>query len=202
MTRPAGHLALRDVPTPTSEQLKRKFRASARALLENRPLRGWSTPATDARSALSKSELDALRAVHLTTEPWSESATDDPLERSITDFLALVETGLTVAETAKRLGVDPSRVRQRLRERSLFGVDYEGAWRLPRFQFERNLVLPGFAEVLQAMPADVPALDLTEWFLSSNPDLEVEKMEQPLSPRAWLLQGRPAERVAHLARHL
>jgi hypothetical protein len=50
---------------------------------------------------------------------------------------------ISAAEAAKLLHVDVSRVRQRLRERSLFGIEHEGSWRLPRFQFERRLVIPG-----------------------------------------------------------
>jgi hypothetical protein len=40
-------------------------------------------------------------------------------------------------------------------ERSLFGIEYEGSWRLPRFQFERRLVIPGLAQVLKSLPPDL-----------------------------------------------
>ncbi len=36
------------------------------------------------------------------------------------------------------LDVDVSRVRQRIRQKSLVAFEYEGEWRLPRFQFERG----------------------------------------------------------------
>ncbi len=100
------------------------------------------------------------------------------------------------------LQVDVSRVRQRLRERSLLGVEYEGEWRLPKFQFERRKVLPGLATVLAALPAEMNALEVAEWFLSRNPDLEIEGKDEPLSPRHWLLRGLPPDRVAELARGL
>jgi hypothetical protein len=184
---------------PGAEDLQRMYRASARALLHNRPLRGASAEAVQPNAALSKAELDALHAVGLSTEPWPADRPDDPLAQSIVDFVALVETSLTAARAARLLGVDVSRIRQRLRERSLFGVEYDGEWRLPRFQFERRKALPGLAQVLAALPADVNALDVAEWFLSPNPDLELEREPRALSPREWLLRGLPPERAAALA---
>lgn len=187
------------VREPGAEHLQEMFRASARALLGNRPLRGAAIEAVQASTALSRPELDALHVVGLSTEPWPADRKDDPLVQSIVDFIALVETSLTAARAARLLGVDVSRIRQRLRERSLFGVEYEGEWQLPRFQFERRKVLPGLPQVLAALPADVNALDVAEWFLSPSPDLELEDEPRALSPREWLLRGLPPERVAALA---
>jgi hypothetical protein len=95
-----------------------------------------------------------------------------------------------------------SRVRQRLRERSLFGLEYEGSWRLPRFQFERRLVIPGLAQVLKALPSDLFPLDVVDWFLLPDPELQSDSDPSPLSPREWLLSGRAIEIVARLARDL
>jgi hypothetical protein len=114
--------------------------------------------------------------------------------------MALLETSLTTAQAAKYLKVDPSRIRQRLRERSLYGIEYDGEKRLPRFQFERRKVVPGLADVLAELPAQLSPLDVAEWFLSPNPDLELEGRSAPLSPREWLLSGRPVESVIALAR--
>ena len=116
--------------------------------------------------------------------------------------MALLETSLTTAEVAGALKVDPSRVRQRLRERSLYGLDYEGEKRLPRFQFHGRRVLPGLREVLAALPVQLNPLDVAQWFLAPNEDLEIESENSPLSPRAWLLRGAPVSRVSHLARQL
>jgi len=190
------------VAPPPGARLRSMFQSSAEALLENRPLRATSTPSIQASAALSKGELAALASVGLSTQPWPPGQPDDPLSQSIVDYMALIETSLTAADAARLLGVDVSRVRQRLRERSLFGVEYEGEWRLPRFQFERRHLLPGLVEVVSSLPAEANALEIAEWFLSPNPDLEVEGRETPLSPREWLLRGMPPERVAELARQL
>ena len=188
------------VPPPAT--LRSMFAASAEALLANRPLRAVSSAPVQTREALSKGELAAIVAVGLSTERWPPEQADDPLTQSIVDYVALIETSLGAAEVARMLEVDVSRVRQRLREHSLFGVEYEGEWKLPKFQFERRKVLPGLATVLAALPAEMNALEVAEWFLSPNPDLEPEGKEKPLSPRDWLIRGLPAERVAELARGL
>lgn len=187
---------------PPPAKLRSMFAASAEALLANRPLRAVSSAPVRTSEALSKGELAALVAVGLSAAPWPPEQADDPLTQSIVDYIALIETSLGAAEVARSLEVDVSRVRQRLREHSLFGVEYEGEWKLPKFQFERRKVLPGLATVLEALPAEMNALEVAEWFLSPNPDLEPEGKEKPLSPRDWLLRGLPAERVAELARGL
>jgi hypothetical protein len=178
------------------------FEGSRDALLANRPLRATTSEAVRANVALSAGELEALEGVGLSTEPWPADRADDPLSQSIVDYMAVVDTSLTAAEAAQLLGVDVSRIRQRLRQRSLFGVDYEGEWRLPRFQFERNKPLPGLGEVLAALPAELNALEIAEWILTPNPDLEVDRQARVLSPREWLLRGLPSRRLAELARNL
>jgi hypothetical protein len=190
------------VAAPSAAKLRSMFASAADALLANRPLRAVSSPPVAAGAALSKGELAALAAVGLSTAVWPAERADDPLTRTIVDYVALIETSLSTAEVARMLQVDVSRVRQRLRERSLFGVEYEGEWQLPRFQFERRKVLPGLASVLAALPAEVNALEVAEWFLSPNPDLEPDDKDETFSPRDWLLRGLPPERVAELARGL
>jgi len=116
--------------------------------------------------------------------------------------MALLEESLSATEAAKLLRVDASCVRQRLRERSLFGPEYEGSWRLPRFQFERRLLIPGLAQVLESLPPDLFPLDMVEWFVLPDPDLQLDSDAAPLSPREWLVSGRPIEPVVTLARDI
>ena len=187
---------------PSATAVRKLFRASARALMVNRPLREVATPASEPAAVLSKGELKALQEAGLSTKPWSSDVARDPLTMSIVDYMALIETALSTAETATMLDVDVSRIRQRIRERSLYGVEYEGEWRLPRFQFERNKVLPGLAEVLHALPAGLNPLDVATWFLAPNIDLEADEVATPMSPRAWLLRGGSPSTAVRLARHL
>jgi hypothetical protein len=45
-------------------------------------------------------------------------------------------------------------------------------------------------------------LDVVDWFLLPDPELQSDGDAPPLSPREWLLSGRPIETVARLARDL
>ena len=181
----------------TVEVPARLYAQARLRLLENEPLRDHAL-AQSVAASLSAGEAAALVAAGLPMTPWSGDTAQDPLVVSITDYMALLDTSLTTGEAAELLRVDVSRIRQRLRERSLFGIDYDGERRLPRFQFERHLVLPGLREVLAALPEALNPLDVTEWFLSPNPDLEFGVAG--LSPRAWLLRGESVEAVVALAR--
>jgi len=174
------------------------FQEARRRLLANEPL--LAERPMSAVQALSAGEVMALQAVGLSTRPFAGEKTRDPLLRSIGDYMALLETSLTAAQAAKHLKVDVSRVRQRLRERSLYGIEYEREHRLPRFQFERGRALPGLAEVLAALPAGLNPLDVAEWFLSPHPDLEAPGRDDGMSPREWLLAGRPVAAITALAK--
>ncbi|MGH8729142.1 MAG: hypothetical protein ACREV9_13550 [Burkholderiales bacterium] len=186
-----------EAPALSSGELRTLFRASQRALVENRPISSLHSGA-----GLSKAELAAINEVGLASKPWRKPQTADPLAQSIVSYMALIETSFATGKVAEMLKVDVSRIRQRLRERSLVGFEHEGEWRLPRFQFEDSKTLPGLAEVVKALPADLNPLDVAEWFMTSSPDLEDEKSDSMLSPRDWLLSGHALEPVLHLARHL
>jgi hypothetical protein len=182
-----------------------KWYAAARvALAHNRPLTTAAMPAENRYLAtdLSVAETTALRSVGAFKDRGAILPDDDPLIRSQAEFMALLEESLSAAETAKLLDVDVSRVRQRLRERSLFGIEHEGSWRLPRFQFERRLVIPGLARILNALPSDLFPLDVVDWFVLADPDLQLDRDPSPLNPREWLLSGRPVETVVTLASDL
>lgn len=109
----------------------------------------------------------------------------------------MLDTSLTTSQAATFLKVDASRIRQRLRERSLYGIEYESERRLPRFQFERRKVLPGLAQFLPEPPAQMSPLDVAEWFLSPNSDLQIDA-DRVVSPREWLLSGRAVAAVLAL----
>jgi hypothetical protein len=183
----------------TSDILADLYAEARRRLLHNEPLLEGSS-GLGAR-ALSAGEVAALESVGLTTAPFGSGGDPpggDPLAQSVADYMALLETSYTTSEASRHLKVDVSRVRQRLREGTLFGIEYDGERRLPRFQFERRQVLPGLREVMAALPVGMNPLDVAQWFLAPNPDLEVG--EKILSPREWLLRGKPVETVVERAR--
>lgn len=187
---------------PKKRSLAKWYTAARAALARNRPLtiaaRSNRRPTND----LSAAETAALHSVGAFKGKASVRAGNDPLIKSQAEYMALLEESLSAAEAAKFLHVDVSRVRQRLRERSLFGIEYEGSWRLPRFQFERRHVIPGLAQVLKSLPPDLFPLDTVDWFALPDTDLQLDSDAAPLSPREWLLSSRPVEAVVALARDL
>jgi hypothetical protein len=197
----AGHPRASPRPTRASPAVPVElYEEARRRLLTNRPLRAESPRGGSAAGSLPANEIATLESVGLSTTPWKGTVEEDPLLQSIADYMALLETSLTTSEVAKYLKVDVSRVRQRLRERSLFGLDYDGEHRLPNFQFERRHVLPGLREVIGALPESLNPLDVAQWFLAPNPDLELATQDEPLSPREWLLRGESVAAVVALAR--
>ena len=192
-----------DLPDSTAEQrsLAKWYTVARSALEHNRPLTTASRVDRCSGIDLSAAEIEALQSVGA-FKKTSVAADSDPLIKSQAQYMALLEDSLSAAEAAKLLRVDVSRVRQRLRERSLFGIEYEGSWRLPRFQFERRRVIPGLAPVLKSLPSDLFPLDVVDWFVLPDSDLELDGDAGPWSPRDWLLSGRPVEDVAILARDL
>jgi hypothetical protein len=188
--------------TAEGRSLAKWYAAARAALAFNRPLTTAATPTSNRPlvTDLTAAETEALHSVGTFKDQAPVRADDDPLIRSQAEYMALLEESLSAAEAAKLLHVDVSRVRQRLRERSLFGLEHEGSWRLPRFQFERRLVIPGLAKVLKALPPDLFPLDVVDWFLLPDPDLQLDSDPAPLSPRQWLMSGRSVETVATLAR--
>jgi hypothetical protein len=197
---PASLDHLPDSTTAEQRSLAKWYAAARAALARNRPL--TTAPPADHRSTtdLPAAEMEALRSVGALKDKASVQAENDPLIKSQAQYMALLEDSLSAAVAAKLLRVDVSRVRQRLRERSLFGIEYEGSWRLPRFQFERRLVIPGLAQVLKSLPPDLFPLDIVDWFVLPDPDLQLDSDTAPLSPRQWLLSGRPFDAVITLAR--
>jgi len=185
-----------------TDALIRWYAAARAALARNRPLTIDVASDRAAQGDLTEAEIAALRGVGAFKEETPISADNDPLLRTQAQYMALLEESLSAVQAAKLLGVDVSRIRQRLRDRSLFGMEHEGTWRLPRFQFERRHVIPGLAPVLKALPEDLFPLDVVDWFVLPEADLQLESDSAPLSPREWLLSGRPVETVVALARDL
>lgn len=109
----------------------------------------------------------------------------------------LVGTSLTVPQVAERLRVDPSRVRQRLHARSLYGFKHRGAWRVPSFQFQGRKSVPGLDEAVRALPPSLHPVAASRWFTTPTVDLELDG--EAVSPLAWLAAGGSPERAANLA---
>jgi hypothetical protein len=152
---------------------------------------------------LSAAEEAVLREGGL--DPDAPLSGGDPVARGQEDYERLLDTALSTEEAARFLGVNESRVRQRLNARpaTLYGVRARRGWKLPRFQFTADDVVPGFEQVLAKVPRDIHPLELESWFQAPNADLPFrEDAERALSPREWLCLGYPPGEVAALAEDL
>lgn len=150
---------------------------------------------------LTLDERDALRRGGLVLEKVDQGE-NDPVLKTTLRYSAMVATGLTVSQVASKLGIDESRVRHRLADRTLYGLKIRGTWVLPAFQFEGKKVLPGFDVVMPHVPVNLHPLGVLNWFGLPNPDLVVGDDEEALSPRDWLATGHDPKIVAALAEEL
>jgi len=163
-----------------------------------REVRELTTATADSEAPhaeFSAQERDALERVGASFAPLPPG-TPDPVERMRVAFSALLLDTLSVDEVARRLGRDVSRIRQRVRDRSLWALAGEGGARLPRVQFaDDGSEIPGMGRLLQALPADLHPVAVLRWLTRPKPDLRLEDV--PVSPRDWLLAGgQPDEAVA------
>ncbi len=167
---------------------------------------GRSLSRSDPREDLTAAETAILERGGFVLRP-TDLGDEDPLVQTAAELAALLRESLSTAEAARRLGVDPSRIRQRLTASppSLYGVRLESGWVVPLFQLEGNKTLPGLADVVARLDSELHPVAVQRWFLLENPDLVLErkgKEPRTLSPRDWLHLGLPVEPVADLAGNL
>jgi hypothetical protein len=158
-------------------------------------------PAADARWGLTADEAAAVARSGLDVSPYRGND-EDPLARTAAEYAAIVASSLSVPEAARRLGVNPSRVRQRLAERTLYGIKMRAGWRLPRFQFTADGLVPGLEGVLPRLAPDLHPVEVLAWLTTPNSDLSLNADETPVAPLDWLRSGRNPEPVAVLAAEL
>lgn len=149
---------------------------------------------------LTQGELQALNS---TASPalTSEDIEIGPIVRTMSDFAALRAASLDVSRAAQKLGVDESRIRQRLIERTLYGFKVDNRWHIPQFQFEDRGLIPGIERVTRELDPNLHPVAVYRWFTGASPDLtrESDGEEVALSPLDWLRAGFPPQPVAELA---
>jgi hypothetical protein len=154
-------------------------------------------PAADPAAALSAAEVAALEAVEADLRP-SRRREGDPRAAAAAAAAAVLADGLPVAEVARRLGIDTSRVRHRLAAGTLVGIRRTDGWRLPSWQFGPDgRPLPGLPQVLRAIPAGTPPVVTARFFATAQPELLIDGA--PVTPREWLAGGGDPAAAAALA---
>ena len=172
-----------------------RFEALVEEVVAELPVVAITTGAMD----LTQEERAALERGGLDLSPPGRDE-GGPVARGATAFAALIASSLTVQEAARRLGVDGSRIRQRLAARSLYGIKRSDGWQIPVFQFDGDRLLPGLAAVVGRLDASLHPLVVFRWFTAPDPDLEVDQIA--VSPRDWLRLGNDPSPVAALAEGL
>lgn len=128
----------------------------------------------------------------------------DPLARTAARYTAMLATSYTTSEVAQMLGKTEGRVRQRVAEKTLYGLQVAGrGHRLPAFQFEGGGEVPNIGKVMRVLPEDLHPVEVLNWFTLPNADLYLdEEEEHPISPKEWLLSGGSPEVLIPLAEDL
>lgn len=115
----------------------------------------------------------------------------DPVDVTRALFVALLADSDTPEVVATRLARDVSRVRQRVRERTLWALATDTGVRLPRVQFDDDgSEIAGMGSVLRALPGDLHPVSVFRWLTTPIADLAAPgEADVPLSPRDWLRSG-------------
>ena len=168
----------------TVDDLERIVMDAAQRLLPEQP-------PSDGRSELSAAEVMFLERGGVTPSdlsPADQGATS-ALAQTAADYAVLLAASLTSSEVAVRIGVDESRVRQRISQHSLYAVRDGRGWRVPAFQLDATgkALVPGLERIVPHL-YDAHLVEVARWFLSPQVDLEGPN-EEPMSPRQWLLTG-------------
>jgi len=150
----------------------------------------------DPTDYLGERQQSALRKLGATLTPLKGDELG-PIAGMAVAHAELVARSLTVAETAERLGVDTSRVRQRIYARSLYAFKHGGGWLVPAFQLRRRTIVPGLDAAVSVLSPTLHPVAVSRWFTTPNPDLVIG--DSTVSPIDWLTAGGVPEIVASLA---
>jgi hypothetical protein len=156
-------------------------------------------------AALTESEEAALGAGgfkhHATAGAATTAAAHAPHSRGKAEYARLISDAFSTEEAAATLGVNGSRIRQRLTDapRTLYGIKCGREWRIPKFQFAGRAIVPGLDQVVAKLPGDVHPVAFYRWLRAPTPDLTLDDDETPVAPIDWLKLGHAPEPVAELA---
>lgn len=149
---------------------------------------------------LTGQEVTLLRQAGADVEEHTDA--DDPMATYVAAFGAILATAISPAQAATRLGgVTQVRVRQMIREGTLYAVQVDGRWKTPVFQFDRDGLVPNIGAVNAVVPRTLDAVSVLRWY--TTPDAGLETPDgRTLSPLAWLGNGMDPTPVVEIARDL
>ena len=149
---------------------------------------------------LTGQEVTLLRQAGADVEEHTDA--DDPLATYVAAFGAILATALSPAQAATRLGgVTQVRVRQMIREGTLYAVQVDGRWKIPVFQFDHDGLVPNIGAVNAVVPRTLDAVSVLRWYTAPDTGLETPD-GRTLSPLAWLGNGMDPAPIVEIARDL
>ena len=152
------------------------------------------------RDELTPTELALLDRAGVDVEEHPDH--EDPMMAYATEFEMLLTTGLSAVQASERLGgITAARVRQMIRERSLYAIRLEGRWKIPVFQFQDEGLVPNIVAVNPVLPRTLDPVSVLRWYTHPDPELESTDGDV-LSPLDWLRAGIDPAAVVELARDL
>lgn len=119
---------------------------------------------------------------------------------TVAESVKLLVTTRTVEQVASDLGVDPSRIRHRVADKTLYVLRVGRRLLLPTWQFDGTAPLPFLGAVLTALPPDLHPLEVAGFMTNPQGDLEVRN--RAVSPKRWLAGGGDPAPVIELAESL
>jgi len=122
---------------------------------------------------------------------------DDPMMAYATEFAAILATSLTPADVAGTLDLTPVRVRQMIREGSLYAIRIEGRWHVPVFQLDGAAMIPNIGQVNERL-VGLDAVSLMRWYTNRDPELDNPDGKN-LTPLEWLKAGRDVKVLLAIA---
>jgi excisionase family DNA binding protein len=150
-------------------------------------------------SALTAHETAELRDIGLNPSV-STSKLDRASQATAAKMMAILVDSLTVEQAADVMRLHPSRLRQMLSDRTLYGIKDGGGWRVPTFQFAGGRQVRNIGPVLRAAPQNLHPVELLNWLTRPERALPIEG--NPASPIQWLELGGDVEPVAAIAAEL
>jgi hypothetical protein len=163
-----------------------------------------SGTARDSTADLTLSETEALKKGGFVLQPDVDGG-EDPLTQTAAEYAALLSSSLSMAEAAKRLGLAPSHIQQRLTSEPprLYGIRIGTSWYIPEIQFDGNELVCGIGEIVSQLDPELHPIAVLRWLTTPSPDLPADEAQgRNLSPRDWLRLGLPVQPVADLAASL
>lgn len=189
----AEALAASGLPIDTSALLDAVRDAVRQMVDEIRPAQPYSD--------LTATDVELLAQGGLAIAPLIGDA-GSAFARTAATYAEIIASSYTVSQTARLLGVNDSRIRQRLIKGTLYGLKINGEWRVPAFQMYRDKPIPGIEKIFLCLAHDLHPVEVYMWFITPDPDLTAQDEDASLSPREWLIAGHSPERVALLAAEL